>query len=42
MDRKNVTAMMALDLCAAFDTVDYKALLTTHKSNFGIRGMALR
>ena len=42
MERKNVTAMIALDLFAAFNTVDHKVLLTTHQSNFGIKGMALK
>ena len=42
MERKNVTAMITLDLSAAFNTVDYKVLLTTLQSNFGIKGMALK
>ena len=42
MERKNVTAMITLDLSSAFDTVDHKVLLTTLQSNFGIKGMALK
>ena len=41
MERKNVTAMITLDLSAAFDTVDHEVLLTTLQSNFGIKGMAI-
>ena len=33
--------MIALDLSAAFNTVDHKVLLTTLQNNFGIKGMAL-
>ena len=41
MERKNVTAITALDLSATFNTVDHKVLLTTLQSNFGIKGKAL-
>ena len=43
MERKNVKFMIALNLSAAFDTVNYKVLLTFTKlqNNFGINGMAL-
>ena len=41
MEKKNVTAMITLDLSAAFNTVNHKVLLTTLQSNFGIKGMAL-
>ena len=42
MERENVTAMVALDLSAAFDSVNHKVLLTTLQSNFGIKGMGLK
>ena len=42
MERKNVTAMVTLDLSATFITVDHKVLLTRLQRNFGIKGMTLK
>ena len=39
MERKNITVMIALDLSAAFDTVDHKVLFS-NLQNFGIRETA--
>ena len=41
MERKDVTVMIALNLSAAFDTVNHEVLLTKLQNNFGINGMAL-
>ena len=41
MERKNITVMAALDLSAAFDTVDHKVLHRHLQDNFGISGIAL-
>ena len=40
MENQNVTALMALDLSVAFDTVDYKILSSVLEHNFGLYGFA--
>ena len=42
MERKNVTAMVVMDLSAAFDTVDHDILLSVLENKFGIKDVALR
>ena len=42
MERKNVTAMVVMDLSAAFDTVDHDILLSILENKFGIKDVALR
>src|SRR5215469_3882010 len=41
MKRKRVSALVVLDMTAAFDTVDHDILLTRLSSNFGLSGSAL-
>ena len=41
MENKEVTAMLAIDLSAAFDTVDHEVLLDILQVNFGINDKAL-
>ena len=36
MENQNVTAVMALDLLTAFDTVNHKILLSVLEHNFGL------
>ena len=41
MEYQEVTALMAIDLSAAFDTVDHDILVSVLKAKFGIEGRAL-
>ena len=41
MERKKVTALIAIDLPAAFDMVDHDILISLLQSKFGVKGKAL-
>ena len=41
MERKQITAMVAIDLSAAFDTVNHDLLCRVLSCNFGIKSAAL-
>ena len=41
MERQEVTAFLAIGLCAAFDTVDHEILLSVFKLKFDIEGKEL-
>ena len=41
MENKNITAVIILDLSAAFDTVDHNLLLEVLDKKFGIKDIAL-
>ena len=42
MERKSVTAIVVMDLSAAFDTVDHDILLSVLENKFGIKDVALK
>ena len=41
MERKKVTALIAIDLLAAFDMVDHDILISVLQTKFGVKGKAL-
>ena len=41
MEHKEITVMVALDLSAAFDTVDHEVLISVMEKRYGIIGHAL-
>ena len=41
-DRKKMTALVLLDLSAAFDTLNYNILLSRLRNRFGITGLAIK
>ena len=41
MEHQEVTALMAIDLSASFDTVDHDILVSVLEAKFGIEGQAL-
>ena len=42
MERKSVTAMVFMDLSAAFDTIDHDILLSVLENKFGMKDVALK
>ena len=42
MERKEITAVIILDMSAAFDTVDHNLLLTILQNRYGITDTALQ